>query len=87
MTTDELNSRIDDINKQRENLSSMKQNDFIVEPSEIEKMYPGLYAPLELEGIESKSVVVTEVPKTKPLIEKNSTKIRAKINEKKSNKK
>ena len=86
LTNKELKTRIDEINKQRENLSSMKQNDFIVEPSEIEKMYPGLYAPLELEGIES-NPVVTEAPKTKPLIKKDSSKIRAKINEKKSNKK
>lgn len=84
LTNNELKTKMDAINKQREDLSSMKQNDFIVEPSEMEKMYPGLYAPLEFEGIESK---VVEAPRTKPLIEKDSSKIRAKINEKKSHKK
>lgn len=83
LTNNEIMAKLDAINRQRENLSSMKQDDFIVEPSEMEKMYPGLYAPLELEGIETGKVEIQE-QKSKPLIEKDSSKIRAKINAKKS---
>lgn len=82
LTNDEIRTRLNKINNQRENLSSMKQTEFIVEPSEIEKMYPGLYAPLELEGIEdSKSTA-----EPKPLIVKDSSKIREKINAKNAKK-
>ena len=86
LTESEIQQKIDKINEHRQNLSQI--NDFIIKPSEIESMYPDLYAPLELEGITSKSSESENTSdnqsSTDVLIKRDSNKIRKKINEKKN---
>lgn len=53
MTADEMDSRIAAINGDRERLKVLKEDQFSTEPTEIEKMYSGLFQPVEIESIEA----------------------------------
>jgi len=53
LTNDEILSRMAEISADRASLATMDKKQFIVEPSEIEKLYSGLFIPMEMEGLEA----------------------------------
>lgn len=78
LTNEELNQRVLEAQADRERLLKMDKKDFSNEPSEIEKMYSGLFVPLQVEGLDAP---VVEGEKSR-----SSEKIREKIAEKRANK-
>lgn len=53
LTNDEIQSRMAAIQADRENLATMDKTQFVVEPSEIEKLYSDLFQPMHVEGLEA----------------------------------
>lgn len=53
MSTQDIQDRIAAMQADRDELMTMKQDQFIVEPTEIETLYSELFAPADIEGLEA----------------------------------
>ena len=61
----------------------MNKAQFVVEPSEVEKMYPDLFAPMNIEGLEAPVATRPKETVTATAPPRDSEKIRKKIEQKK----
>lgn len=53
LTNQEVQSKMNEIQRDREQLATMDKSEFVIEPSEIEKVYSSLFEPMDMEGLDS----------------------------------
>lgn len=94
LTDKELQEKMSNIQAHRDQLANMDKTQFIVEPSEIEKQYADLFAPMNVEGLEAPiqhAGAQADAPAQEPSqtsapshLPRNSTNIRKKIEQRKT---
>ncbi len=75
LSSDDIQRGVASIQASRKQLSTMDKTMYVVEQTEIEKMYPDLFAPMNIEGLEAPTVEVATP--------RDSDKIRRKIDQNK----
>jgi curved DNA-binding protein CbpA len=85
LTNGEIQSRLAVIHADREHLTNMNKDQFIVEPSEIERLYSDLFQPSNIEGLEAPISVsmIDQKGGDTVLRDSDRNKIRRKIEQKK----